>query len=164
MNVLPSWLFVSLDAFLHVLQDPKTECRKERGAAWSCLFKGRITPLPDESNPYSQSAWSYSCQMWILIWAGFWHWLAISIFWHDILHNGSDANLRILKWKRVILSVGSFSWTGCLQLIKCTKKENFRYFRKDFIQFCTVYQQKGGDVNKAQLHGCLSSKNYIFSF
>ena len=134
--------FFSLDAFFHFLQDPKTECREERGAAWS-----------------------YSCQMWILICAGLWHCLAIPIFWHDILHNGCGTNLRILKWKRVILSIGPFSWTGCLRLIWCTKKEeNIRFFRKDFNQLCTVYQQKGGDVNKAQLHGCLSSKNYISSF
>ena len=89
----------SLDAFLHFLQDPKTECREERGEAWS-----------------------YSCQMWILICAGLWHCLAIPIFWHDILHNGCGANLRILKWKCVILSIGPFSWTGCLRLIWCTKK------------------------------------------
>ena len=95
----------SLDAFLLVLHDPKTECREERGVGWS-----------------------YSCKMWIVIWAGLWRWLAIPIFWHDLLHNGCGTNLRILKWKRVNPSVGSFFWTGCLRLIWCTKNKTEKSF------------------------------------
>ena len=74
------------------------------------------------------------------------------------------ANLKNIK----VETCNSFCWFLFLDWMSSTylmyKKENVKYFRKDFIQFCTVYQQKGGDVNKAQLHGCLSSKNYISSF
>ena len=123
----------SLDAFLLVLLDPKPESRQERGVAWT-----------------------YSCQMWILIWAGLWHWLAIPIFWRDITKGvvpSGNAKLFLLV---------PFLGLDVSDLSDVQKRG--KYFREDFIQFCTVYQQKGGDVNKAQLHGCLSSKNYISSF
>ena len=144
MNVLPSWVFVF------------TRCVSSRFAkSKDWMQRGKVSGLIIfMSNVDTQYSSGLICD------TG-WPFL---FFWHDILHNGCDANLRILKWKPVILSVSSFSWAGSLRLIWCTKKENVRNFRKDSIQFCTVYQQKGGDVNKAQLHGCLSSKNYISSF